>query len=191
MPQLANADLVIWGIIIVVSIVGQIIKAAGQKTKATLQVEEEDPHRDHGSSSPARRRSARNQGEDPNSEIRQFLESIGGTAAAKPSPRKQQAQRRVAKPAGVPPKSRKVAHDPAVARKHSLQEMAKAAFANSVEVESPATPTRKQTTPVAAQTRSDLQKLLQNRKSTRQAVLLREILGPPHGLRRQQSHQHA
>lgn len=191
MPQLANADLVIWGIIIVVSIVGQIIKAAGQKTKATLQIEEEDSRRDDGSSSPARRRSARNQGEDPNSEIRQFLESIGGTATGKPSPRKQQAQGRVAKPATVPPKSRKVAHDPAVARKYSLEEMAKAALANPVEVEAPGRSARKQATPAAAQTRSALQKLLQNRKSTRQAVLLREILGPPHGLRRQQSHQHA
>ncbi len=185
MPQLANTDLVIWLIIIGVSVVGQIIKSAGRKAKAAAQQERDGSLRqEERQSSPGRGDSTG--AEDPNAELRQFFEALGVPVpeAAKPQPvRKPTEQHRErVQPAKVPVQQKKqqaVAKAKAPPRKSLMAKRQPLALA-------PVRVGLSQTTSSlneGGQHRRDIKRFLGSRKTLQQAVLLREILGPPVALR--------
>lgn len=162
MPYLANIDGLIWLVIIVVSITVQIVKAV---RKASSQA----PNTASPRSAPAGRREparATRQKPPPGNradELRQFFETLGipvqeMAPAPKPKPRKQ-------------PKTPKAAPAlPILPRKHEPEQPTITVKLESLVHELP------------PQTRALLD-LLKSPDIREQAVLLREILGPPLALR--------
>ena len=181
MPQLANTDLVIWLIIIAVSVVGQIIKAAGRKAKTARQQVLDNGGQDDGRQGEADSgRSPR--AEDPNAELRQFFEALGVPVpeAAKPKPAHQ--------PREMPRARAQVASKPAprpqpvplqgVSQLATRQNQPLPALMPKVGLARAAAPLN-----ASGQHRRAIKHFLESRKTLQQAVLLREVLGPPVALR--------
>lgn len=170
MPYLANIDGIIWLVIIVVSIIAQIVKAG---KKAAEKAAANAPQTESPRSATAERRETRSAAQrttaprpktarDRTDELRQFFESLGVPTqelAPAPPPRPRP------KPAKVSPSPQPVATRKAQPRRDT----------ESVELEN-------LDRGESAHTR-EFRQLLQQENSQRQAIVLREILGPPLALR--------
>ena len=172
MPYLANIDGIIWLVIIVVSIIAQIVKAG---KKAAEKAAANAPQTESPRSATAERRETRSAAQrttaprpktarDRTDELRQFFESLGvptqELAPAPPPPPRPRAKPAKASPSPQPVATRK-------AQPHRDTE--------SVELEN-------LDRGESAYTR-EFRQLLQQENTQRQAVVLREILGPPLALR--------
>lgn len=168
MPHLANIDGIIWLVIIVVSIIAQIVKAGKKAASNASQTESPrsaTPER-RETRSPAQRNTTprRKTYQDRSDELRQFFESLGGPIQEL-APAQQPQKRRKKTKTSPPPPPR-----PAVTRK-----VASRPDAHTVALETLNEGTAQQTLA--------LRKLLQQKQTQQQAILLREILGPPLALR--------
>jgi len=167
-PHLANIDGIIWLVIIVVSIIAQVVKAS-RKAAANASATESprSAATERRETRPAAQRTApqKQTNHDRNDELRQFFDMLGVPVqefAAAPQPRKRPKH----KPAPVPPPT----PIPVAPRKvHPRRDT------ESVRLETLETGAPSQTV--------ELRELLRKAKSQHQAILLREILGPPLAMR--------
>ncbi len=167
MPYLANIDGIIWLVIIVVSIVAQIVKA-GKKAAANAQQTESPrsptPERRETRSSVQRTTAPQKKTyRDRSDELRQFFETLGAPLqeiSAAPQHRQRKKQKTVNVPPPIPVVTRKVQP-----RRDS----------ESVKLES--------LNPDESSQTLALRTLLKKKNTQRQAILLREILGPPLAIR--------
>ena len=172
MPYLANIDGIIWLVIIVVSIIAQIVKAGKKAGKKTA---ENAPQTATPRSATAERRETRSAAQrttaprpktarDRTDELRQFFESLGvPTQELAPTPPPQPRRPRP-KPAKAPPPP------PVATRKAQPRRDTESVELENLDRGEP------------AHTR-EFRQLLQQENSQRQAIVLREILGPPLALR--------
>ena len=173
MPYLANIEGVIWLVVIAVSIIAQIIKGA-KKVQANAPKSQQSPR-----SQPEERRdaSAYNKQQRPKpatsyrertDEIRQFFERLGEPLQEVVAPAPRQPKRTTLR-------SRKAQPQPAP----TIAPVAPA----PVQATKPTVSMAASTTDRTSSQARALRKLLKSSEGQKQAILLREVLGPPLALR--------
>jgi hypothetical protein len=170
--MLVSADIGVWAIFIIISVVAQIVKA---RKKAANQ-EPKQPSSERSDQAPAR----------PDEELRQFLEKLAGGRPQRTAPAEVNIPPEVVR-ARRPPAPPQLPTQPKRQRTQAPQTIP------TVSARPTATPPTVRVTPAVAlepvvttdatALRILLRKELQQADATRKAMVLHEILGPPIGLR--------
>jgi hypothetical protein len=163
--MLVSADIGVWAIFIIISVVAQIVKA--RKKAANREPEQTSPTR--ADQAPAK----------PDEDLRQFLEKLAGGRPQRSAPAEVNippqvvAARRRPAPPQLPTQPK---------RQRTQAPQSKPSVSATPTVARPVTVVKQPDTPASA-LRDLIREELRQADATRKAMVLHEILGPPIGLR--------